>query len=193
MRGIYQSIAIAVASLSLLGAPAYAALTTQQSADLAAAVSAGNAAGVQAIINAAGTDTVALGAIAAALTSPSGPNGTVNTTLLATIAASNGGSNAGLTTALGVAMAANLTPATVQAVLVALLVTNPGAANALGPVIAANGNANMQAAVTASGASTGAGGGGTGAGGGSGGTSSGGTKTGSEQSGQTTDNNPSSS
>jgi hypothetical protein len=190
MRGIYKSIAIAVAGLSLLGAPAQAAVDATA---LSAAVSSGNAAGVQALINAAGGNAADLAVIAAALTTAP-PGGTVNTTLLTNIAAANGG-NGAFVTQLGTAMAVNLTPATVQLVLSVLVQSgNAGAANALGPVIVANGSASMQTAVANSGASTGTSGGGTtNAGGGAGGSSSGGTgKSGSENSGQTTDNSPSS-
>jgi hypothetical protein len=181
MRGIYKSIAIAVASLSLLGAPAQAAVDTTA---LNAAITANDTAGVQALINAASSP-ADLAVIANLLTTASGPGGTVNTALLVSIGASNGG-NGPLLTALGTAMATNLTPSAVTGVLSLLLGVNPLAANTLGPVIFANGGTAMQLAVVASGATSGGGGGGPpGGGGGDGGRGglSGGSQ-GSERSGQ---------
>jgi hypothetical protein len=181
MRGIYKSLAIAVASLSLLGGPADAALTGDQAAALQTAISNGNAGDVQAIINAAGNDAVALAAIANMLTTaPAG--GTVNTSLLVTIATANGG-NTGLVGALGLAMATNLTPAVVQTVLTQVVLSNPTAANALGPVIAANGSLNMVQAVSNSGASIGSGSGGT-----QGGNNQGGNNQGGNNQGQNNNN-----
>ena len=185
MRQIYKSIAIAIASMSLLVGPAYAALTSDQSSALTLAIQSSDAAGVQAIINAATTanDSSALAAIAAALTIPPAGQSTVNTSFLATVAAANGG-NTNFVGLLGAMMATNLTPATVTIVLKAVLTSNPTAANALGPVIVADGNANMQTAVLNSGAATGGPGGtgstGTGFSGGTSSSSGGG----SERSGQ---------